>query len=134
MAKRIAVINQLRPKIKSQGVTNIETLAARIARQSTTFDEDEIFGIFRKMIREINYALQNGETVKLDSLVNVQPKMKVGGSVKLGIRNDRSVVAGLNDPALWTADKVTNHVNLRKTSDELVALWNEQNPSDLVED
>jgi hypothetical protein len=134
MAKRIAVINQLRPKIQSQGVADLETLAGRIAQQSTTFDEDEMFGIFRKFMREIMTALQNGETVKLDSLVNISPQMKVGGAVKLGLRADRSAIASLNDPKLWTAVKVTNHAHLRKSSDDLVALWNSENPDDTVED
>jgi hypothetical protein len=134
MAKRISVISQLRPRIKSQGVADLETLAARMARQSTTFDEDEMFGIFRKAMREIAFALQNGETVKLDGLILLKAQMKVGGAVKLGLRADRSAVAGLNDPALWTADKVINHSNLRKTADELAALWNEEHPDNLVED
>ncbi len=134
MAKRIAVINQLRPKIQSQGVADLGTLAGRIARQSTTFDEDEMFGIFRKFMREIMAALQNGETVKLDGLVNIRPQMKVGGEVNLGLRADRSAIASLNDPKLWTAVKVINHANLRKSSDDLVALWNSENPGDTVED
>ena len=61
MAKRIAVVNQLRPKIKSQGVVDLDTLASRIARQSTTFDEDEMFAMFRKMIREALLARGDGE-------------------------------------------------------------------------
>ena len=134
MAKRIAVVNQLRPKIKSQGVVDLDTLASRIARQSTTFDEDEMFAMFRKMIREALLALQNGETVKLDGLVNLVPQMKVGGEVNLGLRVDRSAIAGLNDPRLWTAVKVTNHANLHKSPDDLVALWNSENPDDAVED
>jgi hypothetical protein len=134
MAKRISIINQLRPRIKSQGIVDLDTLAARMARQSTPIDEDEMFGIFRKMMREITAALQSGETVKLDGLVNIQPKMKVGGKVNLGLRADRSAVAGLNDPKLWTAGKVHNHANLTKTTEDLVALWNEEHPDDLVED
>jgi hypothetical protein len=134
MAKLISIINHLRPRVKAQGIVDLETLAARMARQSTTFDEDETFGIFRKMVREITVALQNGETVKLDGLVNIQPKMKVGGQVGLGLRADRSAIAGLNDPKLWTADKVQNHANLTKTTEELVAQWNEEHPDDLVEE
>lgn len=134
MAKRISVINKLRPKVQSQGLVDLGALAARMARQSTTFDEDEMFGIFRKMMREIKAALQNGETVKLDGLVNVKPTMKVGGQVNLGLRADRSAIAHLNDPKLWTADKVLNHGNMNKTTDELIALWNEEHPDDPVED
>ena len=134
MAKRIVVVNKLRPKVTSQGVADLDTLAARMARQSTTFDEDEMYGIFRKMIKEIVVALQNGETVKLDGLVNILPEMKVGGEVRLALRANRSAIAQLNDPALWTAVKVTNHANLHKSSDELVTLWNEAHPEDPVED
>ena len=134
MAKRISIISQLRPRIQSQGVADLDTLTARMARQSTTFDEDKMFGIFRKATREIAFALQNGGTVKLDGLTLIKPQMKVGGAVKLGLRAARSAVAGLNDPKLWTADKVLNHSNLRKTSDELAALWDEERPDDLVED
>ena len=72
--------------------------------------------------------------MKLDGLVNLVPQMKVGGEVNLGLRADRSAVAGLNDPRLWTAVKVTNHANLHKSPDDLVALWNSENPDDAVED
>lgn len=134
MAKRIAALNQLRPKIKSQGVINLEELAQRIARQSTTFDEDEMIGIFRKLVREIIAALRNGETVKLDGLVNISTNMKVGGEVNISLRGDRSAIAGMQDPTLWTAAKVMNHANLHKSATELVAQWNEQHPNDFVED
>lgn len=134
MAKRIVVVNKLRPKVTSQGVADLDTLTTRMARQSTTFDEDEMYGMFRKLIKEIVFALQNGETVKLDGLVNILPEMKVGGEVRLALRANRSVITQLNDPALWTAAKVTNHANLNKSSDELVALWNKAHPEDPVED
>lgn len=134
MVKRITAINLLRPRIKSQGMTDLEILAGRLARQSTTFDEDEMWGIFRKLIKEIMFSLENGETVKLDDLIYISPNMKVGGEVGLSIRVDRSATASLNDPALWTGDKVKNHANMSKSSDELVSMWNEENPDDLVEE
>ncbi|MCA9872560.1 MAG: hypothetical protein KC441_02870 [Anaerolineales bacterium] len=133
MATKIAIISQVRPKIKSQGVADLEILAARIARQSTTFDEDEMFGIFRKMVREIIVSLQNGETVKLDGLLNITPQMKLGGEVGLSIRADRGVVSDLSNPKLWTADKVINYANIRKTMESLLADWNENHPEDMIE-
>jgi hypothetical protein len=50
------------------------------------------------------------------------------------LRSDRSAIATLNDPTLWTADKVTNHDNLSKSTEELVMQWNEENPDDQVVD
>jgi len=134
MAKKLGVISQLRPKIKSQGVADLAALAARIARQSTTFDEDEMYGIFRKLMREIVRALQSGETVKLDGLLNITPQMKVGGAVGLSLRPDRSMVSRLNDSALWTADKVINHRNMRKSTETLLAEWLAAHPDDPITD
>ncbi|MCA9936323.1 MAG: hypothetical protein H6662_00055 [Ardenticatenaceae bacterium] len=134
MAEKIVVVNQLRPKIQSQGVVDIEELARRIARQSTTFDEDEMFGIFRKAMREMLAALQNGETVKLDGVLTISVNMKVGGEVGLIVRGNRSAIASLQNPALWTAVKVSNHANLHKSSEELIAEWNAVHPEDPVDD
>ena len=47
--------------------------------------------------------------------------MKVGDRVDLSLRSDRAAIAGLNNPRLWTADKVAQHVNMPKSGDELVA-------------
>ena len=78
--------------------------------------------------------MQAGETIKIDGLVSLATNMKVGGEVDLVLRADRGAVAALNNPLLWTADKVTNHENMTKTTEELVALHDEQHPEDLVEE
>jgi len=83
---------------------------------------------------EIIAALQTGETVKIDGLLLLTPNMKVGGGVDLGLRGDRGAIAALNNPTLWTADKVSNHANLSKDTDALVAQWNKEHPNDVVTD
>lgn len=134
MVKRITAINELRPRIKSQGVADLDTLAGRIARKSTTFDEDEMFGSFRKLMKEIMLALQEGETVKLDGVLNIVPSMKVGGEVILVLRANASAIATLNDETLWTTDKILNYANINKSNEALITAWNEANPDDPVED
>lgn len=44
MAKRLVVVNQLRPRINSQGVTDLETLAGRVAK-NPTYNEEEIYSV-----------------------------------------------------------------------------------------
>ena len=133
MAKRLGVISQLRPKIVSQGVTDLENASQRMAK-NTTYNAEEIYSILRLYVREALAALQAGETVKMDGLLSVTPNVKVGGDVDLGMRGDREAVAALNNPRLWTASKVQNHANLTKTTAELVAQWNLAHPTDLVAD
>jgi hypothetical protein len=133
MAKRLTVINQLRPRIRSQGVVDLEAMSDRVAK-NTTFNPEEIHSILRLTVREIAAALQAGETVKIDDLLNLSANMKVGGKVNMVGRSDRGAIAGLNNPELWTASKVENHERMTKSTDELMAEWNAANPSDPVED
>ncbi len=133
MARRISVINLLRPKIISQGVVDLAKLAGRMSK-NTTFNQDEIYGMLRLGVREILAALQAGETVKIDGLLSVTSNMRVGGQVNMGLRGDREAVATLNNPRLWTADKVYNHANLTKSVAELIAQYEAEHPDDPVID
>jgi hypothetical protein len=133
MAKKLAVIGQLRPRISKQGIVDLEKAAGRVSK-NTTYNPDEIYSILRLYTREVNNALQAGETVRIDGLVSLAPNMKVGGEVDLSLRGDRGAIAGLNNPQLWTADKVINHANLTKSTEELFDLWNAEHPDDQVED
>ena len=133
MAKRLAVINQLRARIVSQGMVDLEAMAKRVSK-NTTFNAEEINSILRLYVQEAIAALQAGETVKMDHLLSLRPSMKVGGSVGMAVRPDRGAAAGLNNPQLWTAAKVENHENMTKTTDELVAQWDAAHPGNQVED
>ena len=133
MAKKLPVINQLRPKIISQDLVDLEKMSGRMSK-NTTYNAQEIYSILRLYVNDCVAALQAGETVKIDGLVLMSPNMKVGGEVDIALRGDRAAIAGLNNPQLWTADKVQNHANLTKDSDALVAQWNTEHPDDQVTD
>ena len=123
MAKKLAVINQLRPRIISQNVVDLEQFAKRMSK-NTTYNAEEIFGMLRLFTNETNAALQAGETVKIDGLVNISPNMKIGGEVDMTIRGDRGAIAALNNPQLWTTDKVSNYQYKTKTTEEIITIWN----------
>ncbi len=131
MAKRITIINQLRPKIISQDLIGFEKMAERIAK-NTTYNAEEVYSILRLYVEESIAALERGETVKMDRFLSVLPNMQVGGEVDVMTRRNRALIARLNNPRLWTADKVSNHANLTKSPEELVELWDESHPDDPV--
>jgi hypothetical protein len=133
MANRSSVMNKLRPRIINQGTVDLETLTGRAAR-NTTFNAEELYAMMRLCLREAREALQAGETVKFDGLLSVRPNMKVGGAVDLGVRGDRGAVSALNNPRLWTADKVANHRHKNKDYEQLIAQWNAEHPDDPVEE
>lgn len=131
MAYRLTVINKLRPKLIGQGMVDLKKISQRMSK-NTTYNAEEISSILGLFTKEANAALQAGETVKINDLVNIKANLKVGGRVDLTVRSDRGAIAGLNNPRLWTADKVANHANLSKSSEELVAQWNADHPEDPV--
>jgi HU domain fused to wHTH, Ig, or Glycine-rich motif len=131
MTRKLAAVNQLRPKIVSQNLVGLDEMAKRISK-NTTYNPEEISSILQLFVKDCIAALQAGETVKIDGLVTMSPNMKVGGEVDIALRGDRAAIAGLNNPQLWTADRVSNHANLTKDSEELVALWNSRHPNDPV--
>jgi HU domain fused to wHTH, Ig, or Glycine-rich motif len=131
MAKKLAAVNQLRPKIVSQNLVDLDEMARRTSK-NTTYNPQEVSSILRLFVDGCIAALQAGETVKIDGLVTMSPNMKVGGEVDIALRGDRAAIAGLNNPQLWTADRVSNHANLTKDSGELVSLWNTRHPDDPV--
>ena len=133
MAKKIVVINQTRPRIKSQGVVSLAEMAARVS-PNTTYNKIEVHSILQLFVEGVIEALEAGETVKIDGLVMVSPNMKVGGRVNLSLRPDRAAIAGLNNPMLWTGAKVENFANLNKNTTQLLDDWDADNPGDLVED
>jgi len=133
MANRMPVVNRLRPRIVGQGAIDLEEISRRVSK-NTTFNLDEIYSVLRQFAREALAALKSGETIKVDGLVNLGPNMKVGGAVDMRMRPHRSAIAELNDPTLWTADRVANHENLTKTMDELVMQWDQEHPGDTVVD
>lgn len=133
MAKRLAIINKMRPKLKPQGIVDFERMSQRMAK-NTTFNENEMFGILRIFVSEALTALENGEIVKLDGLVNISPNIGIGGRVNMSARWNRGAAARLNRSQLWTADKVHQHANLNKSTAELIAAWNQLYPDDPLED
>jgi hypothetical protein len=99
MAKKLPILNKLRPKLKPQGIADFGIMAKRIAR-NTTFHPVEIQAALNLYVEETLHSLENGETVKLNGLANLTPNIQIGGRVNMLARWDRAAVARLNNPQL----------------------------------
>ena len=72
-----------------------------------------------------------GQPVKLEGLGTYTPKISLDGKMGVGHRADVALKNGLNQPGAFKGE-VENAANIGKTSDELVAMWNEEHPDDLI--
>ncbi len=79
----------------------------------------------------VSYLLSMGRSVSLDGLFAYTPSIQLDGSLKVAHRMDKKLATILNAPHAFKGE-VKNRDNIGKVPDELVAIWNEENPGDLV--
>ena len=130
MASKIQAINANRPRIKLGRTAGNEELIEFIAR-STGLNESGI----RQALLELRDAVitfnKQGRAVKLDGLGTYTPSINLEGTIKVGHRADSSLKNALNMKSAFKGD-IINRENIGKTSDELVIMWNTENPGNLV--
>jgi hypothetical protein len=130
MAPKIKAVNALRPRIE-QGTTVQKPELLRAASRATGIVEgtlDQSIKELRDQIIEFNRA---GRAVKVDGLGTFSPSIDLEGVFSISFRPDTAFARGLNVPGIFTGP-IANRGNIGKTTDELVMMWNESNPDDLV--
>lgn len=60
------------------------------------------------------------------------PIVDAQGNFSVSVRVDRRIPSALNAPGAFTG-KLNNSSNIGKTSDEIAALWNADNPTDQID-
>jgi len=130
MASKIKAINAYRPKIALGKRADTEALVAFIAR-STGLNESGVRQVLLELRDTVLFFNLQGQPVKLEGLGTYTPKIDLEGAVGVGHRADNALKKGLNAPGKFKGE-VENRENIGKTSDDLVAMWNEAHPDDPV--
>ena len=131
MAHRIKAINAFRPRI-DQGTTVQKPELIRGLSRATSLVEGSVELAMKELRDQLLEHLRAGRAVKVDGLGIWTPTIALDGTLDIQYRPDPAFDYGLNQPGMFTG-RVINPNNIGKTSDELVLLWNEANPEDLVE-
>jgi hypothetical protein len=80
--------------------------------------------------RIVEYC-RSGRAVKVDGLGTWSPSIALDGTFSVQFRPDLAFNYELNQPGAFTGT-IINRENIGKTSEELVARWNTENPDDQV--
>ena len=130
MASRIQAINAYRPRVKLGRTAGNEELVEFIAR-STGLNESGV----RQALLELRDAVisfnKQGRAVKLDGLGTYTPSVDLEGTIKVSHRADRALKNAVNAQGAFKGD-ISNRTNIGKTGDDLVAMWDTDNPGDVV--
>ena len=131
MAPRIAAINAYRPKIDLGSTVKDDQLVQYIADR-TGLNRGDIRHMLDEFQDAIVFFAQNGQGVKLEGLATFAPKINIAGKYSLWTRLSNRITNRLNQKGAFKGT-IINSENIGKTTDELVALWNDAHPTDPVE-
>jgi hypothetical protein len=131
MAPRIKAVNAFRPRIEQGNTVQKPELLRAVSRATGIVEGtlDQSIKEVRDQIIEFNRA---GRAVKVDGLGTFSPSIDLEGNLSISFRPDTAFANGLNVPGIFSGT-ILNRENIGRTSEELVALWNENNPDDRVE-
>lgn len=131
MAHRIKVISIYRPRIEQGNTVQKPELLRAVARPTGLVEGALDYGI-KEVRDQIIQFTRSGRAVKVDGLGTWKPNIGLDGSFDIQYRPDTALVNGLNIPGVFTGT-ILNREHIGKTGEELVAKWNADNPTDIVE-
>jgi hypothetical protein len=130
MANPISAVTEYCPKLKPGEPVEMPELLRRIAGRSTA-SEGDVELLFRELqlsIQEFNAA---GRSVKVKGIGRFRPSINLAGEIKVNYTIDGEINSTLNKKNYYTGT-IYNKEHIGKTRDELIALWNEEHPDDLI--
>ena len=131
MADKIKAITAYRPRIIKTGTMKVNDVSNLIAGR-TSLTEGAVLHALKELFYVLNFFLAKGFSINLPGLGIFTPTMSLDGKVNVSTRVDRTLISELNKAAGGFEGNVINSDMIGKTSAELIALWNEENPDDLV--
>ena len=130
MAPRIKAVNAYRPRIE-QGNTVQKPEFVRAVSRATSLVEGTVDQAIKETRDQIIEFCRSGRAVKVDGLGTFTPSIDLDGYLAISFRADPALNYGLNVPGTFTGT-ILNRENIGKTSDELVAKWNEEHADEPV--
>ena len=129
MAHRIKAINAYRPRIEL-GKTVQKAALMRAVSRATSLVEGTVDMAIKETRDQIIEICRSGRAVKVEGLGRFEPVMDLDGQLSISFRADPTFAYSLNKDAF--EGNILNRENIGKSSEELVTMWNETYPEDLV--
>ena len=130
MAPRIKAVNAYRPRIELGNTVKKPELLRAVSR-ATSLVEGTVDQTIKEVRDNIIEFCRSGRAVKVDSLGTFSPSIDLEGNLAIAFRPDPAFANGLNVPGIFTGT-ILNREYIGKTSDGLVAKWNEDHADDPV--
>ena len=116
---RVDLMEAADPQRFMELITQRTTLSAGVVKNVQESEVETLIGL-----------LKEGRSVRT-GIATFRPTIDAQGNLSISVRVDKRIIAALNAPGGFTG-KVNNSANIGKTSAEIVGLWNENHPEDLI--
>jgi hypothetical protein len=130
MAKKIQAITAYRPRIDCGNVAREERFMELITNR-TTLSAGVVKNVQEAEVETLIGLLLDGRPVHTGTAIYT-PSIDLSGNLEIKVRVDKRILSTLNSPGAFRG-RIKNAENIGKSSDDLVALWNEAHPEDVVE-
>jgi len=129
MAEKIQAWATFGPKIQlGDPMTNQEIIENII--NATNQSRGSVLAVLSELDVQIEGGLKAGRIVQMPNGTHFQPIGKKDGSIDIKVRINPAVTKRVNTEFRGTW---LNGENIDKTEAEIIAIWNEQNPTDPIE-
>ena len=129
MAKKIQAWVAYGPRIELTKPMTEEELTENVVA-ATNQSKGSLMASLAEMDVQIESALKAGRIVHLPNGMHLEPVGKKDGTVEIHVRVSPDLVKRVNDNFRGTW---RNAQNIDKTEAEIIALWDADNPTDLIE-
>jgi len=130
MAELIHAIRAYTPRLKTTRRASMKEVVNFMAGR-TGLNKGAIAMVLYELKDTLTFFHLSGRGVHLEGLGTYSPKIDLNGVITLTHRLDRELKAELNKPNAYEGE-IANRDMIGKTSDDLVARWNEDHPDDKI--
>ena len=129
MARLIQAFAKYCPKIDLMEAADPKRFM-RLITKRTTLSEGVVKNVQESEVDTLIDLLQEGRSVHTGVAI-FRPVIDAQGNLSVSVRVDKRITAALNVPGAFTG-KVANGANIGKTTGEIVNLWNQEHPGDMI--
>ena len=129
MAKLIQAFSKYCPKIDLMEAADPKRFMELIT-QRTTLSAGVVKNVQESEVETLIGLLKEGRSVHTGIAI-FRPTIDAQGNLSVNVRVDKRITGALNAPGAFTG-KVNNSANVGKTTEEIVYMWNEEHPEDMI--
>jgi len=130
MAKLIQAFSTYCPRIHLVEAANPQRFMDAIT-QRTTLSPGVVKNVQESEVETLTGFLKEGRPIHTGVAI-FTPSIDRHGNFSVNVRVDKRIVAALNAPGAFTG-KVNNLMNIGLSTAQIIGLWNQEHPQDLIQ-